>query len=127
MNMERIDPPAAPRPAGGYTQAALVTGAERWLLVSGQVPGTRDGHVPGTFEEQARVVWANVLAALEAAGMTVGNLVKVTTFVRDREDLPANSRIRREVLGAHTPALTVVLAGLFDEGALLEVEAVAAA
>jgi 2-iminobutanoate/2-iminopropanoate deaminase len=67
------------------------------------------------------------LAALDAAGMAVGNLVKVTTFVRDREDLPANSRIRQEVLGGHVPALTVVLTGLFDERALLEVEAVAAA
>jgi 2-iminobutanoate/2-iminopropanoate deaminase len=48
-------------------------------------------------------------------------------FVRHREDLAANSQVRRDVLGGHTPALTVVLAELFDEDALLEVEAVAAA
>lgn len=124
--MERIDPVTAPAPAGGYTQAMQVAGASRWLLISGQVPETRDGTVPVAFDDQCRVVWANVLAALDAAGMAVSNLVRVTTYLRDRADTDANSRIRREVLGDHRPALTVVLAGMFDERAKLEIEALAA-
>jgi len=58
-----------------------VDGAERFLFISGQIPQTRGGHVPTDIEEQCRLVWANVLAVLDAAGMSVGNLVEVTTFL----------------------------------------------
>jgi 2-iminobutanoate/2-iminopropanoate deaminase len=67
-----------------------------------------------------------VLAQLEAAGMAAGNLVKVTVFLSSREFAMANREIRQEVLGPHSPALTVIIAGIFDERWLLEIQAVAA-
>lgn len=79
-----------------------------------------------TFGEQCRTVWRNIADTLEAAGMEVEDLVKVTTYLADRRDADENGAIRREVLGDHHPALTVVLAGIFDESWLLEIEAVAA-
>lgn len=59
--------------------------------------------------------------------MSVANLVKVTTFLGDREHAAVNSAVRKEVLGEHRPALTVIIAGIFDPARLLEVEAIAAA
>jgi 2-iminobutanoate/2-iminopropanoate deaminase len=38
-----------------------------------------------------------------------------------------NAAVRHEVLGGHSPALTIVITGIFDEAWLLEIEAVAAA
>ena len=73
------------------------------------------------------MVWHNVVAQLDAAGMSIGNLIKVTTFLSSREFALANREVRREVLGEHAPALTGVIAGIFDEKWLLEIEAIAAA
>jgi enamine deaminase RidA (YjgF/YER057c/UK114 family) len=119
--------PLAPAPAGGYSQALQVEGMHRLLFISGQIPESATGEVPKGFPAQAKLVWANVLAQLEAAGMSINNLVKVTTFLSSREFSLPNREARKEALGAHTPALTVVIAGIFDEKWLLEIEAIAAA
>lgn len=126
MNTRPINARSAPKALGGYSQALEVTGAHRLLFISGQVPADASGAVPADFRAQARVAWANVLAQLEAADMTLANLVKVTTFLSSRDHALANREVRREVLGALAPALTVVIAGIFDENWLLEIEAIAA-
>ena len=127
MKLTLINSPSAPQAAGGYTQAIGVKGAQRLLFISGQIPETVTGIVPADFSRQARLVWQNVIAQLEAAGMSIVNLVKVTTFLSSREFAIANREVRREVLGAHAPAMTVVITGIFDEKWLLEIEAIAAA
>ena len=127
MKLKPINAPSAPQPAGGYSQALEVLGAQRLLFVSGQVPETAAGVVPPDFEAQARLAWANVGAQLEAAGMTMANLVKVTTFLSSRDFNMTNREVRKEVLGAHSPALTVIITGIFDEKWLIEIEAVAVA
>lgn len=97
------------------------------MFVSGQIPETTDQRTPEDFEAQCRLTWTNVLSQLNAAGMSVENLTKVTIFLSSREYAEPNSRIRKEFLGDHEPALTVVVAGIFDEKWLLEIEAIAAA
>jgi enamine deaminase RidA (YjgF/YER057c/UK114 family) len=104
-----------------------VVGVQRLLFVSGQIPESVSGQIPTDFRTQARLAWRNVLAQMEAAGMSVPNLVKVTVFLSSRDFALANREIRQEVLGSHSPALTVIIAGIFDEKWLLEIEAVAAA
>lgn len=126
MNMRPLSANDAPEPTG-YAQAVEVTGASRLLFVSGQIPVTRAGAVPSTFEEQARLAWANVMAQLAAAGLSLSNLVKMTIFLSSREFAAANREIRQSVLGTHAAALTVIITGIFDEQWLLEIEAVAAA
>lgn len=115
----------APSPDGGYSQAMLIEGMDRILFISGQIPETKEGKTPDEFEPQCRLVWANILAQLEAAKMTVANLAKVTIFLSSREHAATNSKVRQEVLGDNNPALTVIIAGIFDEKWLLEIEAVA--
>lgn len=127
MELTPVDPDVTPAPSGGYTNAMQVDGATRLLFISGQIPQTRDGHVPVGIEEQCRLVWANVLAALNEAGMDVSNLIKVTTFLSDRAYAEVNTAVRTEVLSGHRPALTVIIAGIFNPAWVLEIEAVAAA
>ena len=117
----------APTAQGGYAQAVEVTGASRLLFVSGQIPVTRGGEMPRDFEAQCELAWANVLAQVKAAGMTIDNLVKVTTFLSDRRYAVENREVRQRMLAGRSPALTVIICDIFDEAWLLEIEAVAAA
>jgi 2-iminobutanoate/2-iminopropanoate deaminase len=126
MKINTVNAETAPQAAGGYSQGMSVSGAARLLFISGQIPETKSGDVPNEFSAQARLVWRNVFAQLGAAGMTVANLVKVTIFLSSREFAILNRQIRQEVLGEHSPALTVIITGIFDEKWLLEIEAVAA-
>lgn len=118
--------PVAIASGGGYSAAYEVAGAKRTVYISGQVPDRPDGSLPEGFEAQCRQVWANIDAVLTQAGMTRRDLVKVTTYLSDRRDREVNARIRREVLGEHRPALTIIITGIYDPAWLLEIEAVAA-
>lgn len=110
---------------GAYALAYEVTPA-RTIYISGQIPTHPDGSVPADFEAQCRLVWHNIDAQLAAAGMTRRDLVKVTTFLADRRYRDVNARVRRELLGDHLPALTIIIADIYDSAWLLEIEAIAA-
>lgn len=57
----------------------------------------------------------------------VTNLIKVTTFLSRREHAAVNTAVRKQILGDHRPALTVIVTGIWDPARLVEIEAVAAA
>ena len=116
----------APSAQGGYSQAVRVDGVSGLVFVSGQIPVDRAGDVPADFDAQCRLVWANVRHQLDAAGLGLDDVVKVTTYLGSREHAARNSAIRREVLGERRPALTVLIAGIYDPAWLLEIEVVAA-
>jgi len=73
MKRRDINASDAPQSMGGYSQAVELTGASRILFVSGQIPVTVDNKVPADFEAQARQTWANLIAQLRAADMTLDN------------------------------------------------------
>ena len=127
MEKRAINAPDAPQPAGGYAQAVEIGGGRRTLYISGQIPQTVDGKVPDGFADQCRLAWANLVAQLRAADMSLDNLVKVTTFLSDRRFGLENRAIRQEVLGDRRPALTAVITGIFDAAWLVEIEGVAVA
>jgi enamine deaminase RidA (YjgF/YER057c/UK114 family) len=110
-----------------YAQACLLDRPSKLLFISGQVPADAAGKVPERFDDQCRLVWRNIEAQLAAAGMKLTDLVKVTVFLSDRQYRAANAAVRKEVLGAHAPALTIIITGIYDEEWLLEIEAIAAA
>ncbi|HEX6903443.1 MAG TPA: RidA family protein [Thermoanaerobaculia bacterium] len=127
MRTRTHSPDSVPAPVGNYSLGLEIPAGSRILFISGQIPETLSGEIPQTFEDQCNLVWNHILSILGAAGMSAANLVKVTTFLVDREYAEANSRIRRERLGSHAPALTVMVAQTLDVRWLLEIEAVAAA
>ncbi len=58
--------------------------------------------------------------------MTFDNLVKVTIFLSERALIAQSAGLRKEILGERSPALTIIIAGIYDAAWLLEIEAVAA-
>ncbi len=127
MKVEYIAAQDAPDLNSGYAQCVSVTGPHRTVYVSGQIPVRADGTVPTDFAEQAEVAWANVAAQLRAAGLGLEHVVKHTTYLSDRAYRDTYCTVRRRVLGDHDPALTVIIADIFDEAWLLEIEAIAVA
>ena len=79
-------------------------------------------------EAQIEQAWRNVLSVLEAAGMGPRDLVKVTTFLISRADLPTARTVRDRMLQGATPASTLIFVpGLASPDWLVEIEGVAAA
>jgi reactive intermediate/imine deaminase len=116
---------AQSEPISHYTDAVR---AGDLLFVSGCVPVDGDGRLVGGDDvvAQARQVFANVGAILEAGGATFADVVKVTVYVTDIADRTRINPVRQEVFGEVRPASTLVeVSALAIPGAKLEVEAVA--
>jgi enamine deaminase RidA (YjgF/YER057c/UK114 family) len=127
--LAQIEPEGWPRGAG---YAHGMTGYGRIICVAGQVgwdPHT-ERIVVADFAGQAAQALANIAAVLHAAGARPEHTARVTWYITDRQAyLDARSDIGaawRRVFGRHYPAMSVVVvSGLIEEGALLEIEATA--
>jgi 2-iminobutanoate/2-iminopropanoate deaminase len=106
------------------SQAVLVDcGSHRMLYTSGQVASADEGG-RGDIETQVRGVLTRLRELVEAAGGTMGDVVKLMAWARHREDVATYATIRREYF-THAPASTTVLGELVEEDILIEVEAIA--
>lgn len=125
--LRRFNPPTVHAPGSNYSHGVEAGANMRWLSISGQIGVAPDGTIPPEFEKQAEIVWDNLLAVLADAGMGVQDLVKVTTFLTRKDDIPASRAVRERKLGGVATASTLlVVAGLASPAFLIEVEATAA-
>jgi enamine deaminase RidA (YjgF/YER057c/UK114 family) len=121
------NPKSVAAPIGTYSHGIEAPPNARWLHVAGQIGVRPDGSVPATIEEQTEVVWQNILAVLADAGMGIGDVVKITSFVTRFENFPKFAQVRAKYLGSHRPASTLlVISSLARPEFLVEVEAIAA-
>jgi 2-iminobutanoate/2-iminopropanoate deaminase len=127
MQRRDLNAPDAPAPVAAYTQAIEVSAVTRTLYISGQVGQRRDGTIADNIVEQSRVAWQNLEAQLKAAGMSLDNLVKVTTILPSRGDVAAAREARSKALGDRKPASTLIVGGLANPAWKIEVEGVAVA
>ena len=112
---------------GQYSDAIEAGPALRWLHTSGTPGVSDDGTLPKGIEAQARLAWKHVLAMLEKAGMTIADLVKVTTSLTNAQDIPGYAKVRNEVLGDERPAFMLqVVTQLIKPEVLVEIEIIAA-
>jgi enamine deaminase RidA (YjgF/YER057c/UK114 family) len=115
-------------PTAGFSQVAKVTGGQT-IYVAGQVALDTARHVVGRgdFRAQAEQVFANIQAALAAAGADFSHVVKLNMYVLDMANLPVLREVRDRYVNTQTPpASTLVeVRGLAQEEFLLEVEAIA--
>ena len=126
MTGQIINPAGIAAPVGAYSHGIVCPAEGRWLHVSGQVGVLPDGRLADGFAAQVHAAWSNLVAVLQAAGMDVSNLVKVTTFLTRAADLPALNPVRSSFLGETRPASTLlVVQALARPEWLIEVEAVA--
>ena len=122
--MERIHSDDAPKAIGPYSQAIK---AGNILYTSGQVsldPATGE-LVQGDFSAQARRVFANLAAVLEAAGTDFSKVVKATVYVTDLANFQTLNGIYAETFGDHKPARTTVQVAGLPKGAQLEIDLIA--
>jgi reactive intermediate/imine deaminase len=123
-----LSPDTLPAPFG-YSHVVEVT-PHRLVYISGQVPLDRAGRLvgEGDFDAQVRQVFANLTAALEAAGASWTDVVKLNYFLLDVSELAALRAIRDEFVDTENPpASTLVqVSGLFRADVLVEIEAIAA-
>jgi enamine deaminase RidA (YjgF/YER057c/UK114 family) len=118
------NPPGVPAPAGFYSQAALVEGTGRRLLVAGQIGLAPDGSLAGDAPAQMRQALANLGTVLAAHGMGPAHVVRVLVLLTDRAHLGEWRQARNTFFGDHAPTSTLmVTAGLADPRFLVEVEA----
>ena len=120
-------PDSVAAPYGPYSHAVEVPGGSRLLYISGEIGVQPDGVVPEGIEAQAEVLWKNLIAILEDAGMGIGDLVKITTFLVNVEDAAAAGAARAKYFGDARPgSATVIVKALLQPSWLIEIEAVAA-
>ncbi len=122
--MQFINPSDGPAPASKYSQGVIVPATAKRLVISGQIGMTKDGKVADGIEAQLRQTWKNILAVLREGGMSVTDVVKITSFVLDPKAVAITRQIRDEVMQGHQPASTfLVVAGLAMPSLLCEIEA----
>lgn len=114
---------AAPGAIGPYSQA-IDTGT--FVFASGQIPlDPATGAIPEGIEAQTRQSLANVCAILDAAGLTVTNVVKTTVFLADMADFAAMNAVYGEVFTEPYPARSAVAVRELPKGVMVEIEVLA--
>lgn len=109
-----------------YVHALEVRGADRLLFVAGTMGLDADGAPGATLDEQLDLIWANLRAILASAGMTVDNIVRLTSYLRDAAYAEANATARVAALGGRVVPTTAIVAETLDSSWLVEIEVIAA-
>src|ERR1700730_8690136 len=103
MPRESIFTPNAPAPAATYSQAVKANGL---VFVTGQVSrdASTGAFAQGDFEQQFRRSLDNLAAILEASASSLQQVVKLTIFMTNHDDLDAMNRILGEYFPSEPPA-----------------------
>jgi 2-iminobutanoate/2-iminopropanoate deaminase len=114
-------------PAVDYLHAVEVVGARRLLFTAGTMGLDAQGAAPDGIEAQLRTIWDNLRWILAAADMTVDDIVRLTSYLRDRRYADANRDARLAALGGRLIPTTAIVAQTLESDWLVEIELVAAA
>lgn len=126
--IETINPPGWKKPKG-YANGVLVDGTR--LYTGGQIGWNKDQVFESRdFVAQMEQTLKNIVDIVTAAGGSVSDIVRLTWFVTDKREYVARQReigeAYQRVLGRHFPAMSLlVVAGLVEDEALVEIEATA--
>lgn len=111
-------------PLGSYTHQIEVKGNERLLVISGQVGMRQDGTVPEDPVEQIDVAFENIFRNLQAAGMDVKDLIKITYYLVGEIDTAKRREVVLSKLQGHQPCSTLLyVAGLASPAYRVEIDA----
>ncbi len=135
-SLRLLNPPdwAPPR---GYSNGVLAEAGKRILTVAGQVGWKADATMiepqagEDAFVAQFRQALRNVVDVVKTAGGSAEDVMSLRLYVTDKARYQATTRelgrAYRELFGRHYPAMAlIVVAGLLEDGALVEIEAIAA-
>ena len=124
MSKQAIVTQNAPSAIGPYSQG---TSAGGLVFVSGQIPiDPETGETAGKdIAAQTHQSLKNVAAVLEAAGLTLSDVVKTTVFLRDMRDFAVMNEVYAGYFSAPYPARAAVEAARLPKDVLVEIEAIA--
>ena len=124
MGRQIIRTDRAPGAIGPYNQAVRAGG---FLFTAGQIPldPATMQVVGATAPEQARQALSNAQAIVEAAGLTMDDVVKATVFIRDMGQFAAINEVYATFFPGTPPARSVVEVSRLPKDVLVEIELVA--
>jgi len=124
MGKEIVKTPNAPQPIGPYSQGTL---AEGFLFVSGQgAVDPRVGQmVSGDIEAQTKQVLTNIKNIVDASGLSMKDVVKVSIFLKSMDDFKRMNEVYKTFFTENPPARTTVEAKLPLANMLIEVDVIA--
>ena len=122
--MKEISTEKAPAAIGPYSQAIEANG---FVYASGQLPiDPATGEFPEGIKAQTRQSLTNAKAILEAAGLSMKNVVKTTVLLADIADFGAMNEVYAEFFSEPFPARSAFAVKSVPKGALVEIECIAA-
>jgi reactive intermediate/imine deaminase len=116
------------QPNGHFSQATRIAAKGDLVFISGMTARTVDGSIAGVgnVEVQTRQVCENLKAAVEEAGGTLDDIVRVDVYVRNMEHFETIHKVRREYFKAPAPASTMVeVCKMTSPDYLIEINAIA--
>ena len=126
-DFQYLSPPGW-KPAKGYSNGVVAEG--RTIFVAGQIGWTAEAKLVGDdFVAQVEQALANVVAVLAEGGAGPQHITRLNWYITDKPAYVARQReigeAYRRVIGRHFPAMTLLVVGLLEEGAKVEIEATA--
>lgn len=115
------------RPVAAYSTGWKVSNGHL-IMLAGQVATDAEGRTVGgsDIKVQARQVYENIQAALEAAGAGMEDVIRLTVYLTDQASIPGSMEARREWFSPPYPASTLlIVSGLAKPEWLIEIDAVA--
>lgn len=124
MTKEAITTSGAPKPVGAYSQAVK---SGNFLFVSGQIPlDPETGEIiNGDFREQTRRVLNNIMAILDASGMSAENVIKTNVYMTDLTNFPIVNEVYAEFFKSDPPARAAVEVSKLPLNVEIEIECIA--
>ena len=125
---EAVEVTTAPSAIGPYSQA-IMGSFSRFVFSSGQIGmEPKSGElVPGGIKAEAAQAFENLKAVLEGAGLELRHVVKMTVFLSSMDDFGALNEVYAGYFDKPFPARSCFAVAALPKGALVEIEAVAAA
>jgi reactive intermediate/imine deaminase len=121
-DVHAVVPKDGPAPVGPYSPGVF---AGDYLYVSGQGAKKPNGEMPATFEEQTRQTLQNVKSVVEAAGLSMKNVVYTQVYLEDVKNFAAMNRIYAEAFPGTPPARATLGVAKLPGGTPVEINAVA--
>ena len=108
-----------------YVHAVEVRNPQRILYLAGTMGLDEQGRPGATLDEQLDLVWKNIHTILASADMTVDNIVRVTSYLREASYVEANQNARVAALKGRAVPTTAIVVETLSPGWLIELEVIA--
>jgi 2-iminobutanoate/2-iminopropanoate deaminase len=110
-------------PLGPYSPGIKIG---NWLFTSGQGPlDPETKKIPDEFSDQVKATLENIKGIIEAAGGTMGHIVKTTVFLKDMKNFEKMNRIYKKYFPEKPPARSCVEVARLPLDIQVEIEATA--